>query len=75
MRHDHKLYCRTQRRPTLRGDVISFFDELTVKEHSVPSSVVLYDTSFHNVPQIEKCRREWMVHELLLLLTALTRRI
>ena len=64
--HDHKLHWRTQRRPTVRDDVIAFFDELAAQKHTVPRIVVLDNASFHKGPQIEKCRRKWMTQGLFL---------
>ena len=66
LRHDHTLYWRTQRRPTVRHDVIAFFDELAAQKHTVPRIVVLDNASFHKGPQIEKCRRKWMAQGLFL---------
>ena len=66
LRHDHTLHWRTQRRPTVRDDVIRFFDELAAQDHTVPRIVVLDNASFHKGPQIEKCRRKWMAQGLFL---------
>ena len=66
LRHDHTLHWRTQRQPTVRDDVIRFFDELAAQDHTVPRIVVLDNASFHKGPQIEKCRRKWMAQGLFL---------
>ncbi|MEC5161768.1 MULTISPECIES: transposase [unclassified Janthinobacterium] len=36
LRHDNTLHWRTQRRPTVREDVIGFFDDLAAQKHAVP---------------------------------------
>ena len=66
LRHDDTLHWKTQRRPTVREDVIGFFDELAAREHAVPRIVVLDNASFHKGKQIEKRRRKWMAQGLFL---------
>lgn len=66
LRNDHKLYWRTQRRPTVRDDLIGFFDDLAAQEYTLPRIVVLDSTSFHKGQQIEKCQRKWMAQGLFL---------
>jgi len=57
LRHDDTLYWRIQRRPTVRDDVIAFFDELAAQDHTVPRIVMLDNASFHKGKQIEHCRK------------------
>jgi hypothetical protein len=67
LRHDHTLHWTVQRRPTVREDVIRFFDDLAAQEHTVPRILVLDNASFHKGKQIDKRRRrEWMAQGLFL---------
>ena len=66
LRHDGKLYWKTQQRPTVRDDVIGFFDELAGQVHAVPCIVVLDNASFHHGKPMEKRRRKWMAQGLFL---------
>lgn len=66
LRHDDTLRWRIQRRPTVRDDVIAFFNDLAAQEHTVPRIVVLGNASFHKGEQIEQCRKKWMAQELFL---------
>ena len=58
--HDQKLHWRIQRRPTVRDDVIGFFDELAAQPHTVPRIVVLDNASIHKGKPIDKRRKAWM---------------
>src|ERR1700712_1842164 len=64
--HDGKLHWKTQRRPTVRGDDVRFFDELTAQHHTVPRIVVLDNASIHKGGQIEVRRKEWVAQSLFL---------
>ena len=66
LRHDGKLIWKTQQRPTVRDDVIGFFDELAAQAHAVPRIVVLDNASFHKGKPMEKRRRKWMAQGLFL---------
>ena len=66
LRHDGKLVWKTQQRPTVRDDVIGFFDELAAQAHAVPRIVVLDNASFHKGKPMEKRRRKWMAQGLFL---------
>jgi len=66
LRHDGKLIWKTQQRPTVRDDVIGFFDELAAQAHAVPRIVVLDNASFHKGKPMEKRRRKWMTQGLFL---------
>lgn len=66
LRHDGKLVWKTQQRPTVREDVIGFFDELAAQAHAVPRIVVLDNASFHKGKPMEKRRRKWMAQGLFL---------
>lgn len=66
LRHDGKLIWKTQQRPTVRDDVIGFFDELAGQVHAVPRIVVLDNASFHKGKPMEKRRRKWMAQGLFL---------
>lgn len=66
LRHDGKLIWKTQQRPTVREDVIGFFDELAAQAHAVPRIVVLDNASFHKGKPMEKRRRKWMAQGLFL---------
>lgn len=64
--HDGKLYWKTQRRPTVRDDVIGFFDGLAEQPHTVPRIVVLDNASIHKGGPIDKRRKAWMAQGLFL---------
>jgi hypothetical protein len=66
LRHDDTLHWKTQCLPTVRDDVIGFFDDLAAQEHTVPRIVVLDNASIHKGRQIEKRRRKWMAQGLFL---------
>jgi transposase len=66
LRHDGTLRWKTQRRPTVRDDVIGFFDELAALPHAVPRIVVLDNASFHKGDAIARRRRAWMAQGLFL---------
>jgi hypothetical protein len=66
LRHDDTLHWNIQRRPTVREDVINFFDAIAAQEHTVPRIVVLDNASFHKGTQIEQRRRKWMAQGLFL---------
>jgi len=66
LRHDGKLVWKTQQRPTVRDDVIGFFDELAAQAHAVPRIVVLDNASFHKGKPMEKRRRKWLAQGLFL---------
>lgn len=66
LRHDGKLHWKTQRRPTVRDDVIAFFDELAAQSYEVPRIVVLDNASIHTGKPMNKKRRKWAAKGLFL---------
>lgn len=60
LRHDGRLEWKLQRRPTVRDDVISFFDDLAAQPHTVPRIVVLDNAAIHKGEPMEKKRRPWI---------------
>jgi hypothetical protein len=66
LRHDDTLHWKIQCRPTVRDDVVGFFDDLAAQDHTVPRIVILDNASIHKGKQIERRRRKWMAQGLFL---------
>lgn len=54
-----KLIWRTLRRPTVRDDVLDFFEQLSDQPNTVPRIVILDNASIHKGDIMEKKRRQW----------------
>ena len=59
LRHGGELVWATQQRPTVRDDVIAFFDQIARQPHSVPRIVVLDNAAIHKGDIMESKRRQW----------------
>lgn len=59
LRHDGRLIWTTQQRPTIRADVIAFFDQIAAQAHSVPRIVLLDNAAIHKGDVMNKKRRQW----------------
>lgn len=66
LRQDGQLRWETQQRPTVRDDVIAFFDRLSEQPHSVPRIVVIDNARIHKGDIMERKRRQWARHGLYL---------
>jgi transposase len=59
LRHDGWLTWVTQQRPTMRDDVIAFFDQIAAQPHSVPRIVLLDNAAIHKGDAMQRKRRLW----------------
>ncbi|MDQ1923398.1 transposase, partial [Massilia pseudoviolaceinigra] len=59
LRHGGELVWTTQQRPTVRDDVIAFFNQIAGHPHSVPRIVVLDNAAIHKGDVMESKRRKW----------------
>ena len=59
LRQNGKLVWRAQERPTVRDDVIAFFDELSQAPHSAPRIVIIDNAAIHKGTVMESKRRQW----------------
>ncbi|RYF42614.1 MAG: IS630 family transposase [Cytophagaceae bacterium] len=66
LRQDGKLVWCTQQRPTVRNDVIAFFDRLSEAPHSSPRIVVIDNAAIHKGEAMDSKRRQWAVQGLYL---------
>jgi hypothetical protein len=66
LRHDGQLTWATQQRPTIRDDVIAFFDQVAAQRHEVPRIVLIDNAGIHKGNPIEKKRRHWAKYGLYL---------
>lgn len=58
LRHDGTLLWATQQRPTVRDDVIAFFDGIAAQPHDVPRIVILNNAAIHKGDVMEDNRWE-----------------
>jgi hypothetical protein len=66
LRQDGKLVWSTQQRPTVRDDVIAFFDRMSGVPHSSPRIVVIDNAAIHKGEAMESKRRQWAAQGLYL---------
>ncbi|MET0961757.1 MAG: IS630 family transposase [Noviherbaspirillum sp.] len=67
LRQDGKLvWCSTQKRPTVRTDVIAFLDRLSEAPHSSPRIVVIDNAAIHKGEAMNSKRRQWAAQGLYL---------
>lgn len=59
LRHDGELLWKTQQRPTVRDDVIAFFDGVAALPHTVPRIVLLDNAAIHKGDIMEAKRWQW----------------
>ena len=59
LRHKGQLIWTTQQRPTVRDDVIAFFDQIAAPVHSVPCIALLDNAAIHKGDLMNKKRRQW----------------
>ena len=59
LRQDGKFVWCTQQRPTVRDDVIAFFDRMSVTPHSRSRIVVIDNAAIHKGEAIDNKRRQW----------------
>lgn len=53
LRHDGQLIWTTQHRPATRDDVVSFFDQIADRPHSVPRIILLDNAGIHKGDAME----------------------
>jgi hypothetical protein len=66
LRQDGKLVWCTQQRPTVRDDVIAFFDRMSGAPHSSPRIVGIDNAAIHKGEAMDSIRRQWAAQGLYL---------
>ena len=59
LHHSGKLDWTTLQHPTVRGDVMAFFENLAEQAHSVPRIVILDNAAIHKGDVMKTKRRDW----------------